>query len=226
MTTPLKIGQPRFLTTEEVLSLHRLSIDTYGGADGVLDAGKLDASLAMPKQGFSGEYAHEFPFGMSAAYGYRIAMNHAFRDGNKRTAFAAMVAFLRMAGWDFQMPDVEAAGMMLELIEQRRDKGWLAHEINARSRPRVSLELRDFFQLAPSKDIEALMISLEKAPRPAEVLASVDECVRHIPLAWDLLQIMMQLGNASQHDQGARVALLLQLVAAMFRQAEDMGYEW
>jgi death-on-curing protein len=106
---PLKIGQPRFLTLDEVLTLHKASLDAYGGADGILDRGKLDASLAMPQQGLGGEYAHEFPFGMAAAYGYHLAMNHAFRDGNKRTAFAAMVVFLRMNGWSFELADAGAA---------------------------------------------------------------------------------------------------------------------
>ena len=136
MNDPLKIGQPRFLSLDEVLTLHRASIDAYGGADGVLDQGKLEASLAMPQQGFGAERVHEFPFGMAAAYGYHLAMNHAFRDGNKRTAFAAMVVFLRMNGWNFELPDEEAAGLMLEMIEQRRDKLWLSFHLTERCRSR------------------------------------------------------------------------------------------
>ena len=71
---------------------------------------------------------------MAAAYGYHLAMNHAFRDGNKRTAFAAMVAFLRMNGWDFQLPDAQAADLMLELIAEHRDKAWLSGRLQQASR--------------------------------------------------------------------------------------------
>lgn len=144
MNYPLKTGQPRFLSLDEVLTLHRASIDMYGGADGILDQGKLESSLAMPRQGFGSDYAHEFPFGMAAAYGYHLAMNHAFRDGNKRTAFAAMVVFLRMNGWNFEMADEKAAGMTLELIEQRREKSWFESQIRTASRVTASMELRDY----------------------------------------------------------------------------------
>lgn len=63
MNHPVKIGQPRFLAREEVLSLHRASIDTYGGSDGILDDGKLESALAMPRQGFGSEYHTTSPLG-------------------------------------------------------------------------------------------------------------------------------------------------------------------
>lgn len=136
MNPPLKFGQPRFLSKDEVLTLHATAIAMYGGAHGVLDEGMLDASLAMACQGFGGEYAHEFPFGMAAAYGFHLAMNHPFRDGNKRAAFAAMVAFLHMNGWSFETRDEDAAQIMLDLIEQRQDKLWLSGILKGASRPR------------------------------------------------------------------------------------------
>lgn len=101
MSPPLKIGQPRFLRTEEVLAIHETLINQYGGAHSVLDEAAIDAAMAMPSQGVGGQYAHEFPFGMAAAYGFRLAMGHPFRDGNKRIAFGAMVVFFapqRLAG--------------------------------------------------------------------------------------------------------------------------------
>ena len=136
MNHPLKFGQPRFLSSEEVLTLHATAIAMYGGAHGVLGDGKLDASLAVARQGFDGQYAHEFPFGMAAAYGFHLAMNHPFRDGNKRAAFAAMVAFLHMNGWSFEIRDEDAAQIMIDLIEQRHDKPWLAGILEGASRPR------------------------------------------------------------------------------------------
>lgn len=145
MTFPLKIGQPRFLTLDEVLALHRASTDVYGGIDGVVDIGRLESSLAMAAQGVAGAFAHSFPFEMAAAYGFHLAMNHPFRDGNKRTALAAMVAFLRMNGWDVVVEDPGTADQILELIEQHQSQNWLAHWLEDNSRSRPSFELRDFF---------------------------------------------------------------------------------
>lgn len=157
MNLPTKIGQPRFLTKDKVLTLHRASLDAYGGADGFLNEGALDSAIAQPRQEFGGEFNHEFPFGMAAAYGFHIAMNHAFRDGTKRIAFACMVAFLRMSGWNLASEDASAADLILELIEQHRDKHWLAAKLAQTARARPSLEVRDFFSMpGPSVHFEQI----------------------------------------------------------------------
>lgn len=225
MNTPLKIRQPRFLTRDEVLSLHRASIDMYGGADGVLDDGALESALARPRQAFGGEFAHEFPFGMAAAYGYHLAMNHAFRDGNKRTAFAAMVVFLRMNGWNFELADEHAADMMLEMIAEHRDKAWLTEKLVAASRARPSLELRDFFAALDPQHLTDLNNAAQRSNNP-ELAASVREAATAIPLLCSLFEVIE--AQRSNPDPGyllvpcAQVTLLVHL----FRAAEELGYEW
>lgn len=93
--TLLAIGRPRFVTRDEAFAYHTVSIEEYGGAHGLRDVGMLESALAMPMQGFSGEYAHAFPFEMAAAYAFHIAKNHPFVDGKKRTALMCCGAFLR-----------------------------------------------------------------------------------------------------------------------------------
>jgi death-on-curing protein len=137
VSDPIKPGFVRFLAEAEVLVWHAASIEIFGGAEGILNQGAPESALAQARQGFGGEFVHEFPFGMAAAYGYHLAMNHPFRDGNKRTAFAAMVGFLRLNGWDFTLPDDQAADLMLELIAERRDKKWLAERLQRFSRPQT-----------------------------------------------------------------------------------------
>jgi death on curing protein len=225
VNAPLKIGQPRFLSHGEVLSLHSASLDAYGGVDGILDQGKLDASLAMPQQGFSGEYAHEFPFGMAAAYGFHIAMNHAFRDGNKRTAFAAMVVFLRMNGWNFEVPDEQAASMMLRLIEERRDKSWLADELERWCRALPSMELRDFFASLSPETMEQVVQGMRDGRLP-ELAASVDEAAIIMPLIPALIQRMNYHEARGEKEQSLAAGMNLNLLLMLFRVAEDMGYEW
>lgn len=225
MITPLKIGQPRFLSPGEVLTLHRASIDAYGGADGVLDQGKLDSSLAMPQQGFSGEYAHEFPFTMAAAYGYHLAMSHAFRDGNKRTAFAAMVVFLRMNGWNFELPDETAAELMLELITEHRDKAWLAERLQSSSRPRVSFELRDFFAWVNSSELRTWFASMPPGT-DAELDATLAEAITAIPVIGSLLQAAKAADETGDQAVATRRRTMAMAYAAVFRLAENKGYEW
>jgi death-on-curing protein len=229
MNAPLKIGQPRFLTKDEVLSLHRASIDMYGGADGVLDDGALESALAQPRQSFGGEFAHEFPFGMAAAYGYHLAMNHPFRDGNKRTAFAAVVVFLRMNGWNFELPDEHAADLMLEMIAKHRDKAWLAEKLAGSSKARPSLELRDFFAtlnpVSHFAQIEAFNRGL-KVGKAGEGSMTVEEAQRAIPILAHLMARVRALQGSGSIVEAQILGAQALLLIDLYRLAEDDGYEW
>jgi death-on-curing protein len=59
----------------------------FGGADGIRDLGLLESALARPANKFA--YGEIEPSALAAAYGYGIAKNHPFIDGNKRTALAS-----------------------------------------------------------------------------------------------------------------------------------------
>lgn len=89
---------PRFLTIDQVLRIHGSQIRRFGGSSGVRDLGLLESALAQPRATFGGEYLHNDVFEMAAAYLFHLAANHAFIDGNKRTALVAAIVFLRGHG--------------------------------------------------------------------------------------------------------------------------------
>ena len=80
----------RFLSLEDVIELHRLQLEMYGGSDGIRDLGLLESAVMMPQASFGGEYVHSGVFEMAAAYAFHIAENQPFVDGNKRTALACV----------------------------------------------------------------------------------------------------------------------------------------
>ena len=82
------------IVLEDVLLLHQKSIIDFGGADGVRDAGLLEAALARPFQTFGGEDLYSTPIEKAAALGESLIKNHPFVDGNKRTGLLAMASFL------------------------------------------------------------------------------------------------------------------------------------
>jgi death-on-curing protein len=82
-----------YLTVAEVLAMHADQIDRYGGSQGVRDHGLLEAALYRPQTGYYADLIEE-----SAALWESISQNHAFTDGNKRTAFAATYTFLAING--------------------------------------------------------------------------------------------------------------------------------
>jgi death-on-curing protein len=89
----------RFLTVDEALLIHTRSIEAHGGSMGIRDLGLLQSALAMPHGGFGGQFLHEFPHEMAAAYLFHVAANHPFIDGNKRTALLCALMFLDLNGY-------------------------------------------------------------------------------------------------------------------------------
>lgn len=90
--------EPVWVRQDVVLAMHGESLREHGGPEGVRDRGLLESALARPGNLFV--YAGK-PVSLSrlaAAYASAIAANHAFVDGNKRTAFAVSVTFLRLNG--------------------------------------------------------------------------------------------------------------------------------
>lgn len=117
---------PRFLELAEVLTLHEAGIEEFGGKPGVRDQGLLESAIAVPRQTVAEEFAHSIPFGMAAAYAFHLCKNHPFHDGNKRAALAAMVVFLRLNGWELNVPDFEAADRILAVAQGSLGKDSLA----------------------------------------------------------------------------------------------------
>ncbi len=89
---------PKFLTYEQVIALHRLQIEEFGGSHGVKDDGLLLSALGQPESGFGDELFHKDLYEMAAAYLFHLVKNHAFNDGNKRIAALASVVFLEVNG--------------------------------------------------------------------------------------------------------------------------------
>ena len=79
----------------EILRLHDLSIQKYGGSYGVRDEGLLDSALARPFQTFAGSDLYTSILEKAAAIIESVIINHPFIDGNKRTGFLAMLAILK-----------------------------------------------------------------------------------------------------------------------------------
>lgn len=57
----------------------------------------------MAEMSFEGELLHPTIIEQAAAYLFHISKNHAFVDGNKRTAFAVMINFLNLNGYKLEM---------------------------------------------------------------------------------------------------------------------------
>jgi death-on-curing protein len=99
--------EPYWIDKRALLLLHEESLAAFGGARGMRDDGLLDCAPSRPRN----QYLYEKSVGLAplaAAYGYGIAKNHAFVDGNKRAAFLAIGLFLAINRKRLRVPQVEA----------------------------------------------------------------------------------------------------------------------
>jgi death-on-curing protein len=107
------MNEPRWLTIEMIVAIHDEQLAIHGGSEGLRDLGLLESALDRPRNKWTYEQA-EFAE-LAAAYGYGLARNHPFIDGNKRSSLLAIYTFLGINGIDFIAPEAEAAAMILAL---------------------------------------------------------------------------------------------------------------
>jgi death-on-curing protein len=84
----------RYLSLDEIVTLHTKVIQQTGGISGIRDRGALESSVAQPEMTFVGKDLYPTITEKAAALGHSIIQNHPFLDGNKRVGHAAMEIFL------------------------------------------------------------------------------------------------------------------------------------
>jgi death-on-curing protein len=101
------MDDPIWITRDLATAIHNRQLAEHGGADGVRDEGLLDSALGRPRHLFA--YTDPTPDipTLAAAYAFAIAKNHAFIDGNKRTAYVVCRTFLVLNGYDMTAPLVD-----------------------------------------------------------------------------------------------------------------------
>lgn len=89
----------KYLTLQQVLLIHSRSIKIFGGSSGIRDIGLIESAVARPRATFDGKDLYKTIFDKSAALLQSLLKNHAFVDGNKRTAIVSAGIFLKLNGY-------------------------------------------------------------------------------------------------------------------------------
>ena len=97
-----------------VVAIHSDQIREHGGSPGVRDKGLLESALDRPRNRLYYESDSDFT-ALAAAYGFSIAKNHPFVDGNKRVAFQAMYVFLGINGVTIMADEDDVVRLVLAL---------------------------------------------------------------------------------------------------------------
>jgi len=120
-----------WIDPEVILAVHEEQLAEHGGGAGVRDAGLMESALAKPVN--LAAYGDPDAADLAAAYGFGLARNHPFVDGNKRTAFVAVELFLALNGWTLTASDADCVMTMLSLAAGELDEATFAAWLRDRS---------------------------------------------------------------------------------------------
>lgn len=112
-----------YLTVDEILEINRALV---GDQSTLRDYGLLDAAVMRPQQSVFGEDAYPDIHLKSGALMHSLARNHAFIDGNKRTALLATVVFYARNGWLLDLEQGVAVSLAVDAAEGHIDADGLA----------------------------------------------------------------------------------------------------
>lgn len=108
--------EPVWLEQQALIVLHDRTLALHGGRGGVRDDGLLESVLQRPRNLFHHEGETDLCV-LAASHAVGVASNHPFVDGDKRTAYQAMILFLALNGKPLRADKVEAIRVMFAVGE-------------------------------------------------------------------------------------------------------------
>jgi len=118
-------GAPRWVSRAVVDAIHSDLIQKHGGSRGVRDVPLLESALDRPRNRHLYDPDADLA-DLAAAYSVGIATNHAFIDGNKRTAFQVMYVFLGLNGYRIVASEPAVVALMVDVAAGTIDEVGLA----------------------------------------------------------------------------------------------------
>lgn len=129
-----------WISLATVLAIHDEQIAEHGGVAGVRDQCALSSALDRPKNIAAYEPADCDLAQLAAAYGFGVARNRPFMDGNKRTALVVTETFLNLNGLELTADDAACVAAMQALadgtIKEGTLAGWIRDNVIAGDGPR------------------------------------------------------------------------------------------
>lgn len=103
----------RYLTASDVLKVNQTEV----GEDLLADFGLLESAVLRPQTTVGGQDAYPDVHEKAAAFMQSLVRNHAFIDGNKRTAVLSTIILYGLNGYDFIAEDGELVALALDIAE-------------------------------------------------------------------------------------------------------------
>ena len=108
----------RYLNVYEMIIINE---EIISGQSQLRDVDLLEAAVLRPMASAFGEDAYPTIADKAAALFHSLSRNHAFVDGNKRTATVALIMFLRLNNYHVKWDDEAALNFILEVATGAHD---------------------------------------------------------------------------------------------------------
>ncbi|MEW5984119.1 MAG: type II toxin-antitoxin system death-on-curing family toxin [Acidobacteriota bacterium] len=126
--------EPTWLTRIVVDAIHVDQIREHGGRTGLRDENSLESALARARHKWLYEHVTDLA-DLAAAYGFGLARNHPYVDGNKRIALVSMLTFLALNGQAIDATDEDVLTTLLALAAGHLTESALASWLRSRLVP-------------------------------------------------------------------------------------------
>lgn len=123
-----------YLSLEQLLALHVLAIEQFGGSKGLRDLGQLESALTSQRQEVFGEELYQDIYEKAAAVCRGVIGDHPFIDGNKRTAVLAALTLIEINGIQFKAKKGELEDFAVKVAAEHLDVPTIAAWLRAHSR--------------------------------------------------------------------------------------------
>lgn len=123
------------LTVEMVREIHAEAVANFGGSDGIRDLALVESAVAAPQASFGGQSPYTDMAEVAAAYLFYLCRNHAFIDGNKRTALGACLVFLRLNDIEPRADGPEWEDITLGIASSQLDREQATQQIRKLIKP-------------------------------------------------------------------------------------------
>ncbi|MGY5853707.1 MAG: type II toxin-antitoxin system death-on-curing family toxin [Candidatus Thorarchaeota archaeon] len=123
----------RYLTFDEILTIHRRMTDVFGGESGILSEAALENCIALPMMSIFGIETSPSIWSKAATLLHCIVTRHPFVDGNKRTAWTSAKIFLLLNNFKLTVDTDDAESTVLEVAKGSIDVEELSKWIETHS---------------------------------------------------------------------------------------------
>lgn len=124
-----------FLAKDEVIRIHDLLVNRFGGTFGIRDHALLESAVSRPLQQVAYHPESADPAHLGALLCEGLIKNHAFVDGNKRTGLASALRFFDANHLQLSMDPVTLYKAIVMLAAGHMDASQLAAVWKPRLRP-------------------------------------------------------------------------------------------